>query len=126
MSKASRKHYDKFVKENNWLPIRKREVAGLADSFHKMKMEELFPNGFSSWYETHHEIISGITAALKPKALKQPDGSLADRIMYTGGTGAIYELGKELTDKFEKLNKGREWDGEFFDEIEAFLEKELA
>lgn len=37
------------------------------------------------------------------------------------GTGGIYELGEQWTDEFEELNKGREWDGEFFDELEAFL-----
>lgn len=125
MSKASNKHYDKFVKETNWLPIKKRDITGLMDSFNKMKMKELFPNGFESWYETHDEIVAGITSALSVTALQSVDGNLPDRVMYLGGTGAIYELGKKLTDKFEKLHEGREWDGEFFDEIEAYLEKEL-
>lgn len=38
----------------------------------------------------------------------------------------MYELAEELTDKFETLNQNREWDGEFFDEIEAFLIEEFA
>ena len=37
------------------------------------------------------------------------------------GTGGMYELAEELTDEFEKLNADREWDGEFFDEIEEFI-----
>ena len=41
------------------------------------------------------------------------------------GAGGFYELAQELTDKFEMLNKDREWDGDFWDEIEQFLESEL-
>ncbi len=36
------------------------------------------------------------------------------------GTGGLYEIAEEWTDEFEKLNEGREWDGEFFDELEDF------
>jgi hypothetical protein len=38
------------------------------------------------------------------------------------GTGGLYELAESLTDDFEKLNAGRLWDGEFFEEIWDFLE----
>ena len=41
------------------------------------------------------------------------------------GHGGLYELAEELTDEFELLNKGRVWDGEFFDEIEEFLSEKL-
>ena len=80
-----------------------------------------FTNGFDSWCETHHEIVAAITYNLN---LPQYNGR-AREIEGTQGTGGLYELAKELTDKFETLNGDREWDGEFFDEIENFLEKEL-
>ena len=41
------------------------------------------------------------------------------------GTGYMYELARELTDEFELLNKGRQWDGEFFEEIESFLMQKI-
>lgn len=76
-----------------------------------------FPNGFSSWYETHHEIVSEMT-------LRLMDGNttpvLLKEISETQGTGGLYELARALTDEFEQLNKGRQWDGEFFDEINLF------
>jgi hypothetical protein len=34
-------------------------------------------------------------------------------------------LANDLTDEFELLNKDREWDGEFFDEIERFLDEKF-
>jgi hypothetical protein len=80
-----------------------------------------FPNGFTSWVETHHEVVEYLTNTLRlgytcPIALARQQEQ---------GTGGLYELGEELTDKFEALNKGREWDGEFFDELEDFLEQKL-
>lgn len=42
------------------------------------------------------------------------------------GTGGIWKLCEDLTDKFEQENIGVEWDGEWFEAIDAFLEKELA
>ena len=85
-----------------------------------MSTNKIFPNGFTSWMETHHEVVSEINSRLMLSG-----DNKANRVMYEGGAGAIYELAEELTDKFEEMNKNREWDGEFFDEIEEFMEKEL-
>lgn len=41
------------------------------------------------------------------------------------GRGGVWELAEKLTDKFEKLNEDREWNGEYFDELEDFLTEEL-
>ena len=77
-----------------------------------------FPNGFASWQETHYEVVAAITSI----AL---DNDNKDNLVYKtyreDGLGGLYELAEELTDEFELLNKGREWDGEFFEEIEGFL-----
>lgn len=80
---------------------------------------KLFPNGFSSWQETHFEIVSYIKDDLK-RGLK----TMFTNISENQGTGGLYEIAEELTDKFEKQHKGREWDGDFFDEIESFMLKE--
>jgi hypothetical protein len=77
----------------------------------------------TSWIETHHEVVAAITLQLE----ENPIGSERIRNRYEAqGTGGMYELAEELTDKFETLNQNREWDGEFFDEIEAFLIEEFA
>ena len=76
-----------------------------------------FPNGFASWQETHYEIVEHLTLTL------DKEGSMAERVHNNMGIGGLYELAEDLTDEFEELNNGREWDGEFFDEIELFLNK---
>lgn len=83
-------------------------------------MEDLkqFPNGFSSWQETHFEVVAHIVATT------DLEGSRANEAQTSKGTGGLYELAEDLTDQFETLNKDRAWDGEFFDEIHDFLEKE--
>ena len=82
---------------------------------------ETFPNGFKSWQETHFEVVSIISCIWR---LDKPYGVVLQR-HEEQGTGGLYELAEELTDKFETLNKDREWDGEFFEEIEEFLTKKL-
>lgn len=81
--------------------------------------DALFPNGFDSWMETHHEIVSAIARNPEDAHNKVND------IEATKGTGGLYEFAKELTDKFEEKYKGKEWDGELFDAIEEFIEEEF-
>jgi hypothetical protein len=76
-----------------------------------------FPNGFTSWAETHYEIVSVISIELQKE---HPAKKIAE-VSETQGTGGLYELAEDLTDKFELLHAGREWDGEFFDAMEEFL-----
>lgn len=75
-----------------------------------------FPNGFDSWQETHFEVVSYI-GTLRMEV----NEGLVKETEDTEGTGGLYELAKALTDEFESLNAGRNWDGDFFDEIESFL-----
>jgi len=42
-----------------------------------------------------------------------------------GGRGALYELAEDWTNQFEERNKNRDWDGEFFDEIEQFITEKI-
>jgi len=85
-----------------------------------MNLKKKMPNGLTSWIETHHEIVKEIS-----NRLVGLEDNLPTKVMSLRGTGGIYELGEDLTDKFEKLNISREWDGDFFDEIERFCIKEL-
>jgi hypothetical protein len=73
-----------------------------------------FPNGVTSYLETHFEIVSHIE-----RNWESNKHLLV--IQQQQGHGGFYELAEEITDAFELKNKGREWDGEFFDEIEEFF-----
>lgn len=84
-------------------------------------LEEKFPNGITSYLETFYEIVAEITLYVDFEGLSNRD------ILIQGieGRGGLYELAEKLTDKFENLYKDKEWDGEFFDTIDDFLNKEL-
>lgn len=84
-------------------------------------MEKTFPNGFESWSETHHEVVSTITLIMN-----QEEYSIKlEKIQDEYGICGIWEFCISITDEFEELNRGREWDGEFFDEIEEFIRKKV-
>lgn len=79
-------------------------------------------NGFRSWAETHHEIVANVTMAMErdewPTAIKNA--------VETEGTGGIYDLCINLTNQFENEYEGVIWDGEWFDTLDQFLEKNLS
>lgn len=81
-----------------------------------------FPNGFESWHETHYEIVVAITMEL---AHDDDRENLIKKTIREKGHGGLYELASDLTDEFETKNKNREWDGEFFEEMEAFLNEKF-
>ena len=83
--------------------------------------DKRFPNGFESWCETYYEIVSFLTLEYERDSVTSKVAEFYER----NGMRGMYELARELTDEFETLNKGREWNGEFFEEIEHFLIKEL-
>jgi hypothetical protein len=95
-----------------------------------------FPNGFASWQETHYEVVTAINNNCSAEDMSEVFFEYADcvekrkvniinRALREKGHGGLYELAEELTDEFESLNKGREWDGEFFEEIERFLDEKF-
>ena len=85
--------------------------------------EKQFTNGFTSWQETHYEVVSFLTLSLD----REHDQfyEVLGELMSNKGVGHFYDLAEGLTDKFEGLNCGREWDGEFFEELESFMMREL-
>lgn len=101
------------------------EAKILDQAWNKLKEslpdEERFPNGFTCWHETHAEICSMISSTLANFVEYQDDQCEVYDAYENGGSGAMYELAKEWTDEFELANKGREWDGEFMDEVEKFF-----
>jgi len=80
-----------------------------------------FVNGFESWHETHFEVVKAITLEYMKD---EPQGLVAER-HGAQGYGGLYELAQELTNEFESLHDVCDWDGDFFDEIELFLNKKL-
>ena len=87
-----------------------------------MKTAKNFPNGFHSWIETYYEVVQRITSEISGDVLSYR----VNQVFTEFGHGGCYQLAEELTDRFETLNKGRAWDGEFFDEIDEFLDKEMS
>jgi hypothetical protein len=86
-----------------------------------MSTEKHFPNGFESWMETHYEVVEAMTTVL----LRDDTSNVVTDRQEKQGHGGLYEFAEELTDEFELMNEGREWDGEFFDEIEKFLNDKI-
>jgi hypothetical protein len=80
-----------------------------------------FPNGFDSWQETHCEICFAIGI----EANKEDSSGVVEDVREADGMGGLWELAKDLTDAFEKANEGRQWDGEWIDEIDAYIQSKL-
>ena len=78
-----------------------------------------FVNGFDNWHETHYQIVRAINYNEDIK------GTITNNIASESGTGELMRLAETLTNEFEALHKEREWDGEWFDEIDEFLEGKL-
>jgi hypothetical protein len=84
-----------------------------------------FPNGFTSWMETHYEVVQAITLKLSDEDMEE-DSALYE-LLEEQGTGGMYELSEELTDAFEKEYKGAIWgaDFDYYETIEHFLDQKL-
>lgn len=104
--------------EINWDYI--TQITDLHHTKANESNEQPFVRDFDSWHETHFEVVSNINSASDPGA-----DNLVTRTEDNEGTGGIYELAEELTNEFEKLNANRDWDGEFYDEIEAFCNQKI-
>jgi hypothetical protein len=86
------------------------------------KLEEMFPNGFDNWRETYYEIVTILEFCLD-HPISCPKSIL--NICDSQGRGGLYDIAKEYTDEFEKLYKGKDWDVDFFDTIDEFMDKKL-
>ncbi len=88
---------------------------------------KVFPNGFTSWMETHYEVASFITLQIEKYNSSEADHNIIYKRQLEQGHGGLYELSEEWTDEFELKFKGEEWgiEREYFDEIESFLDNKL-
>lgn len=77
-----------------------------------------------SWIETHFEVSSMIALAMdKDDFTHEP--SVPHQVREANGITGVWQLAEDWTDEFEELNKCRQWNGEFIDEIEAFVYRKL-
>ena len=75
-----------------------------------------YKDELSDYLETYHEITRCIWEAIDSDFLNEI------KLVYDqNGTGAMYELARAYTDEFQRLHHDRQWDGDFFDEIENFM-----
>lgn len=81
-------------------------------------------NGFRSWAETHHEIVTIINYQIDRDFGDVP--SLLDEILSTEGTGGIYDLCIDLTTEFESINEGKVWDGDWLDAVIEFVKEKIS
>lgn len=102
--------------------ITKKDLEGVFDLGIKNEgYKKMFPNGFDSWQETHFEVVKGIANS------EDTPGSTAHQVIEFIGTGGLYDLAKELTNKFENTYVDIDWgvDLIYQDVMEKFLDKEL-
>jgi hypothetical protein len=93
-----------------------QQAKYLTDKLNEASVVKI-PNGYPSWAETHYEVVQHLTATA------DHSGSMANHAREAGGTGFLYTLAEKLTNEFEAEMKGMEWDGEFFEAIDAFLKE---
>jgi hypothetical protein len=87
-----------------------------------MTTEKNFPNGFSSWQETHYEVVQAITLIWTQD---EPYGIVAEW-HEAQGHGGLYELAKKLTDEFEQEYKDYDWGNiGYFETLENWLTEKL-
>lgn len=85
------------------------------------KTRKRFPNGFKSYIETHYHVVNYITEKMLDDSKgEEGNGNRLFLLISNSGIGAIMELAEDITDYFERDNKGRIWDGEFFEEVEMY------
>jgi hypothetical protein len=83
-------------------------------------------NGFRSWAETHHEVVTIVTYLLdRDTEIFGGMPRLLEEIMSTEGTSGLYDLCIDLTTEFESINEGRVWDGDWLDAVIEFVNEKI-
>lgn len=92
-----------------------------------MKTQKEFPNGFTNWIETHHDVVAEISGRLWANNFDQDEDTILGERFREQGSGGMYELAEELTDEFEEAYKGFVWGEEiaYYETLENFLDEKL-
>jgi hypothetical protein len=81
---------------------------------------KVFPNGFTSWMETHQDICTRIGSASIIFDIEETP--LFQSVIAKSGSGGVYELIEALTDIFESTYVDIEdWGDTYHDQIDNFL-----
>lgn len=70
------------------------------------------------YLETHYEVVSALEQA---KSLSFDSNNNLIRYYDNHGMGGMWELAKSITDDFETLYRGKEWDGEWLETLEDYI-----
>lgn len=97
-------------KAEQWLDVFEPKRLGF-----EISQDERFVNGFDSWNATHFELVRCLDIA-------KPFSNSNIRFACQGREG-LYELAREMTDKFEQEHKGVFWDGALPLAVERYCEK---
>ena len=97
-------------KAEQWLDDFEPKKYGL-----EISQGERFVNGFDSWNATHFELVRCLDTS-------KPFSHSNIRFACQGREG-MYELAREMTDRFEEDHKGVFWDGGLPLAVERFCEK---
>jgi len=73
------------------------------------------------YLETFYEVVAMIESQ---RNADEPHPAIK-HINDTQGTGGFWELAIKLTDQFEQKYSGKQWDGEYFDTLEEYLNTEI-
>jgi hypothetical protein len=79
------------------------------------------PDYLTEYSETLYEIVENITLAKNSD--NPPQGLI--KAHETGGTGYLWSYAQEWAIEFCLLHENTEWDGEYFDEIESFVNAKI-
>lgn len=89
-------------------------------------------NARYSWAETFYEVVSYLERHLNSPELydHQEDGKLGMGMRIKEwrkeiGHADLVEFAMHCADQFEKKNEGRDWDGEFYDEVWEFMNTKM-
>jgi len=105
--------FDEDVCQDNSIDIDGNE---LYDFMCRNSVEELveLPNTLHDWAETHFQVVQFIT--------DNPDARLIKTICKAHGEGGLMELAVTLADLFQNGFNGAQWDGQWYDVLDAFFE----
>lgn len=84
-------------------------------------MEYEMINGIIFYMETFQEISMEVGRLV---SLDKPPRILEECVGNQGRCG-LYELVTAWTNEFEAMNTFRRWDGEFFDELDSFIQNKI-
>lgn len=82
-----------------------------------------FPNGFESWQKTHFEVVEAL-CFMRDLEEDKRNKSFSEWLDQSA-TDEMYNLALSLTNKYEEQTKGTKREQSLFDEIEAFVWKEV-